>query len=980
VASGMSIRSQLRLLALGVALPITSLAAFAIVTEFRTSLRVAEAEADQVAATVAVGATQYLADASAIGVALAASPDVRSLDPDRCLRALRPIAAVTPQFTNLLVNRADGRLVCSVVPPPDERGLDASDRPWFMKAVTIGEITVSPPIYGRISQAWISALTFPIEVDGEIIGGVTVPLSLDQLQSLVTREVPENYLLTITDSAVVVLARSDSIDAWIGNRIPSAPGEATDLTVRAGLNRAHDAGGVERIFAFRAIEGAPWIAWAGIPADVVYGPVLRRLYPTVGLAALAILVAALLGLIVHRRIGGSLTGLITGMEAAEATPGGSVPETGPPEVARVASQYNRLLRARREAEAEAAASADLHELVMRATNDGVWDWDLTRDRVDANPRFFELFGGGPSDSGGGEDFWRSRIHPDDVDAFLARAADESVDSWSAEYRIRRGDGGWAEVLDRVHTLRDADGRRVRLIGASMNVTEQRKAQRAVEKARERYRSILQNAAFGIYVASPDGTVLESNPALRAMLGLGEDEAEAEGLNERDFYAHAEDRDSEVEAALAGQLAGPVEVEWKKATGDLLFVRLFRSTFTTLGGETSLEVMAEDLTERRQLEEQFRQAQKMDAVGRLAGGVAHDFNNRLTVIRGRAQLLKDDMSLDAYALENIDAILESSAGAAKLTKELLAVSRRQVFRPRVVALDDLVGKLKPMLDTLLGETVTLDFRAEDDLPSVSADPGQIEQIVMNLAVNSRDALPDGGRIGIELLRREVGEDEAHSQAGLSPGDYVALRVSDDGIGMDQEVLDRVFEPFFTTKPMGKGTGLGLATVYGLAKQNDGYVSIRSMVGKGTDVELLLPAIEAAPDAPDPVAEKPAGPSTATTVLVVEDEEGVRVIVSRTLKRLGYEVLEAEDAEGALQIAEARLDGIEILVTDVVMPGMNGPALADTLTGRKSDLKVLFISGYADRQPMQLDPDHPNRAFLPKPFTPQSLGRAVADLLA
>ncbi len=420
--------------------------------------------------------------------------------------------------------------------------------------------------------------------------------------------------------------------------------------------------------------------------------------------------------------------------------------------------------------------------------------------------------------------------------------------------------------------------------------------------------------------------------------------------------------------------------WKTSAGNTLYVRLFRSLFTDQRGATVLEVIAEDLTERRDLEEQFRQAQKMEAIGRLAGGIAHDFNNRLTVIRGRAQLLKDEPGTDADAMESLDAILESADGAAKLTNELLAVSRKQVFRPQTISVGELVSRLRPMFDTLLGETIRIETNLPESLPNVSADPGQLEQILINLLVNAADAIPGGGLISIETARKFIGEREAHSQAGLLPGDYVALRVQDDGMGISPEVLERVCEPFFTTKPVGQGTGLGLATVYGLIKQNDGFVSIASEVDVGTTVELLLPVVQGAV-ARDAKSGRPGIPGgSGYTVLVVEDEEGVRLTASRTLRRFGYHVLEAESAEEALAMTDEALDDIDLIVTDVVMTGLRGTDLADRFQERKPGLSVLFISGYSDEGPSLENDDGRRRAFLAKPFTLHQLGMAVAELLA
>jgi signal transduction histidine kinase/ActR/RegA family two-component response regulator len=387
----------------------------------------------------------------------------------------------------------------------------------------------------------------------------------------------------------------------------------------------------------------------------------------------------------------------------------------------------------------------------------------------------------------------------------------------------------------------------------------------------------------------------------------------------------------------------------------------------------------DITERRQLEEQLRQAQKMEAVGRLAGGVAHDFNNLLTAITGYTDMVREDLDPGDPHRADLDEVRGAADRAAALTRQLLAFSRRQVLQPQVLDLNEVVRGLEKLLRRIIGEDVILDARLTPDLPGVRADPGQIEQVIVNLAVNSRDAMPGGGRLTIETSQVSLDQEYADSHPGVRPGRYVLVAVTDTGQGMDQETQLHAFEPFFTTKTSGKGTGLGLATVYGIVRQSEGHVAAYSEVGVGTTMKVYLPEVEGAAESLAPhVTETPA-PSGAETVLLVEDEEGVAKLARKVLERQGYTVLRARDGAEAVALGQAHPGLIDLLVTDVVMPGMGGPEAADLLRRLRPALRILFMSGYADQAVTGhriLDPSVP---YLQKPFTPEALARKVRDVL-
>ena len=385
-------------------------------------------------------------------------------------------------------------------------------------------------------------------------------------------------------------------------------------------------------------------------------------------------------------------------------------------------------------------------------------------------------------------------------------------------------------------------------------------------------------------------------------------------------------------------------------------------------------------ERRQLEEKLRQSQKMEAVGQLAGGVAHDFNNVLTAILGYGSLLASRLAPDAPGREEVDEILHASERAAALTRQLLAFSRRQVLKPVVLSINELIANFEKMLGRLIGEDVNLIARLDPSLGNVRADRGQLEQVIMNLAVNARDAMPDGGRLTIETANADLDESYAQQHVPVEPGRYVMVALSDTGSGMDEETQARIFEPFFTTKEKGKGTGLGLATVYGIVKQSGGYIWVYSEPGKGTTFKVYLPRAEeaAAESAPPPSDSLPR--VGIETILLVEDEPAVRNLSRRVLEERGYRVLEASSGKEALERIRGEEGRIHLLLTDLVMPEMGGTELASRLEVEDPTMRVLFMSGYTDDAVVRNGLLGSGRAFLQKPFTPAMLVRKIRDVLA
>src|SRR6267378_1089473 len=397
------------------------------------------------------------------------------------------------------------------------------------------------------------------------------------------------------------------------------------------------------------------------------------------------------------------------------------------------------------------------------------------------------------------------------------------------------------------------------------------------------------------------------------------------------------------------------------------------------GRRARLVLARDVSAQRQLEEQLRQSQKMEAVGQLAGGIAHDFNNLLTAILGSTQLLLHNTPAGDPRREDAEEIRHAGLRAAELTRQLLAFSRRQVLAPKVLDVNAVVANMDRMLRRLLGEDVELATSLDPGAGAVNADPGQLEQVLLNLAVNARDAMPGGGRLSIGTTRFTLHEEHVERRHRMPAGDYVCLVVADTGVGMDETTQAHLFEPFFTTKEVGKGTGLGLATVYGIVKQSGGYIWVYSEAGHGTTVKIYLPRVPGVADAPAPASEPQQVRGGDETVLLVEDAAPVRTLARRSLEARGYRVLEAADGPSALQLSTRHRGGIDILVTDVVMPGMSGRELAERLAPVRPSMKVLYTSGYTDDAMVRQGVLNAGVAFLQKPFVPDTLTRKVREVL-
>ena len=647
------------------------------------------------------------------------------------------------------------------------------------------------------------------------------------------------------------------------------------------------------------------------------------------------------------------------------------------------------LRLAEEALRRATQRLAMAQLGARA---GVWDWDITTGQLDWSPEFYDLFGV-PRDVRATFDVWRSVLYPDDRVTAEARIADSIRGRTRLfnEYRIVRPDGvtRWIEALG--DTTYDASGQPVRMTGICFDITERKHTEARLRESHELLMNLARLVPGVIYQyrLDPDGRSAfpYSSPGMEDIYEVSpedvrEDATPVFGRLHPDDAAHVSEGIYESARTLTTfhcqfRVVLPRQgLRWRWCQAQPTRLTDGATLWHGIILDVTDRVQAED--DKATLEGQLRQAQKMESVGRLAGGVAHDFNNMLGVILGHTELMMAQMGARSPIHESLVEVHNAANRSADLTRQLLAFARRQPIAPKVLDLNQTVASMAAMLQRMIGEAIRLDWSTSPDVWPVKVDPSQVDQLLANLCVNARDAIPSQGRVGIRLTNVTVDPVEAASRPGAAPGDYVCIAVSDDGCGMDAETRAHLFEPFFTTKGHGKGTGLGLATVYGAVSQNNGFIDVESEIGRGTTLRVHFPRHVGSGEATGTDALPAPITRGHETLLIVEDESAVLGMARLVLERLGYKVLATNSAEEALLLA-ARHDDLRLLITDVVMPDVNGRELALRMTGARPGLLVLYMSGYTAEVIAQQGVLDEGLTLIQKPFSIDTLATAVREVL-
>jgi PAS domain S-box-containing protein len=615
---------------------------------------------------------------------------------------------------------------------------------------------------------------------------------------------------------------------------------------------------------------------------------------------------------------------------------------------------------------------------MDSTADGISILDEDGKHIYVNAAFARMMGHESPKSMLGVN-WRQVYDPQDVERLQqqVRKALESEGKWSGQINLRRRDGTALPVEMAIASL--ANG-----VTACVghDISARKEAEQARADAENKYRTLVEQVAAISYIAELGlrGEWHYVSPQIEAITGYTQDEWLAES---RDWMRHIPVEDHGViEGAEAASVRGErFQAEYRivRKDGGVIWVS---DTAVVVSGSTRHPVMEGiivDITERKLLENQLQQSRRMEAVGRLAGGIAHDFNNLLTIIKGYAELALQRPGIQPEQRADVTQIDNAAERAALLIRQLLAFSRRQVLQPKVIDLNAIVLGLDKLLGRLMGEHIEMVTRCGTNVGNVKADPAQVEQVIMNLVVNARDAMPKGGRLTVETVNVELDSTYARDHVSVKPGPYVMLAVSDTGMGISRETMAQIFEPFFTTKESGKGTGLGLSTVYGIVKQSGGYIWVYSEPNKGTTFKVYLPRVAAEVECKPSVVEVPGAGRGSETILLVEDEEAVRDLASRILSAKGYSVVAARNTKEAEQFSEKHAGDIHLVLTDIIMPGTSGRELARRISARRPRTRILFMSGYTDNVLAEGGVLEAGLSFLQKPFTPGALLQKVREVL-
>lgn len=572
--------------------------------------------------------------------------------------------------------------------------------------------------------------------------------------------------------------------------------------------------------------------------------------------------------------------------------------------------------------------------------------------------------------------WRKQVHPDDLQRALAeeeRTLRKEGDRHRIDYRLRTRDNKYIWFRDEATYARQSETGQLFMRGLLLNITEHKQAEEDLQKSEHILETTIDAAPLVLFALDREGRFTFSGG--KGLHDLGLRPGQVVGRSVYELYHDMPETLDHVRRALAGEDFSALDV---LPRGERVYETRWSPSWDGEGNQLGVIGVATDVTERVRMQEQLRSAQQMEAIGRLAGGIAHDFNNLMGIVLGYAQLLSAEEELTEKMQNSLNLVRKAAERAVSLTQQLLAFSRKQVLRPKIVDLNEIVTDVQKMLSRVIGEDIKIETRLDPNLSPVKADPVQLHQVLVNLALNSRDAMPMGGRLLIETSN--VGPDDALAQPTDLPAcPLVMLTVGDTGQGMSEETLKHVFEPFFTTKKLGKGTGLGLATVYGIVNQSGGKISVSSTPGQGTTFRVYLPT-GGTPytDATSQTkVEKVVGGSE--TILLVEDEADLRQIAHVFLEHFGYRVLEARDGEEALRIGRNRADPIDLILTDVVMPGLSGRQLVEQILELRPGTKVVFMTGYADDMLLRHKVLEPGVALLEKPFDKIQLAKKIREAL-
>lgn len=944
-----SVRSKLILLIAIFVASLSAILGWSVYLDYQSARQKAFADVEYVAEMTASNIELAIRDRQRQLELLANRPLIRSLDPRRCDPFVLEFVRTQPGYATFTTRDMDDNHVCSLtkrpLTPDQMRGFD-----WYQKARRSERPLVGNAFDRLATPRWAIALSYPIMNDeGKLHGVAILPINLLKLNEQLRRPLPKNVVVTVTDAEDRIILRSADLNKRIGRIIPAgfsekSQGKSSALFKEKGLSMQ------ERLWGYVEVPNIGWRVYAGVPEAQVLAPIQETLYHNLLLGALLL---ALL-LLLSWWIGASVVNPIASLAAASKSiaEGGlatSVAVTGLPEIRSVATEFNRMLERCRRDEADLRESETRFRMLTELSADWYWEQD-------GEFRYVKLETLGAHLLMPDANFWLGKTRWEGTALNMAEADWEEHRQLLRSHQPYRdlrfqfdyGDGHVHWIATSGAPIFDQNGNFSGYRGVGRDLTQQYAAE---ELLRLLEASVSQlNDIVIITQATPVGLpgpkIVFVNPAFERITGYSA--AEVIGKSPRLLQGPKTDLVELDRIRAALEQSKPVRAELLnyKKNGEPYWLELDIAPIADASGSLTHWVAVErDITERRAMAEQLHQSQSLKSLGQLTGGIAHDFNNLLTVILGNAEVLQGVLIQETAHHALADMIADAAQRGADLTNRLLAFARKQPLEPEPLDVNRLISSFDPLLRRTLGEHVEIAFVSGDKLWNALADASQLESALLNLCINSRDAMPGGGRLTIETDNIRLDEAYASRYADLQPGDYVMLAVSDTGHGIEPQVIAQVFDPFFTTKEKGKGSGLGLAMVYGFAKQSNGHVNVYSEPGHGTTIRLYLPrSIQAADQLTKASGQSPlCGGREA--ILLVEDDEMVRTYASGQLAALGYQVMEAPDGNHALDIVRSGV-AIDLLFTDVVMPGMGGRQLVDQARLLRPGLKVLYTSGYTE----------------------------------
>jgi PAS domain S-box-containing protein len=912
---------------------------------------------------------------------------------EQCAQFLAARLKREPIFSQIGEMRPNGDVTCTAVPGPSS--VNGADRAWFQQTLQAREMIVSDAVISRtLGKPVITLAKAMRDADERVTSVFYLSLGLDWLErEFAKTQLPEGARLTVVDGRGTVTLRYPDGEAWTGKSAGHLPIVQRILAEGGeGTLEGTGLGGELKLFAhtplFVSASGSHYYLLLAIPKEVIEAPARRDSLLDLG-AVLAVLIATMGWVVVDSnrlllRPLLTLSRTATRLKAGDLGARSGLPH-GDDEIGRLAATLDETAAAIQDRDTERGlaeqalrASEVQYRRLFEAAKDGILIIDAdTGMIVDVNPFLINLLGYSH------EAFLRKKLWEvgffNDIVASQANF-EELQEKGYIRYEnkaLETADGRRIEVefVSNVYLVNDH-----KVIQCNIrDMTDHKHAQENLRRSEVRFRSIFGAVSEGIFIVSPTGSIAEVNEASCAMFGYtaaemvcGDLQTISSGVPP--YTQH--DAMKWIEQAMA--TGRPQRFEWHcKAKDGRLFWAEVSILFTSISDQETVLATVRDVTERKTAEEQLRQAQKMEAVGNLTGGMAHDFNNLLGIIIGNLDLLRDRQSGDPDAEELSREALDAALRGADLTRRLLAFARRQPLQPAKTDVNELIAGIVKLLERTLGEQIQITLDLNPATWPVVVDPAQLESGLTNLATNARDAMPGGGQLIIVTGNRSLDADYAAQHAEVQPGDYALIEVSDTGTGMPPEVATRIFEPFYTTKEPGKGTGLGLSMVFGFIKQSGGHINVYSEVGIGTIFRLYLPRAAIGAEASPAIVPAALLHGSGETVLAVEDNASLRRVVARQLTELGYRVLEATDAQMALGVIEGQ--PVDVLFTDIVMPGgTSGYELARAVLSRWPAIKIVLTSGFPENR-TNGEADAPNLRLLSKPYRRDELGRVIREIL-